>query len=398
MLETVTVQFGKTIKEYDVIPEPVPHILVKTRKPLHGWWPGKRECTAERLIVNPYNGCNHDCFFCYAHTLWGYLEIYRKHGIITVCKDYDKEVAKQLDSLDVASCGYISAVTDPFQPINRKYRLTEKIINEFVSRNLPVEVITKNVISDKALALLEKHPKSFGAISILTPHEHLRRQLVPGGASTEKLLQNLRNLRDKNLFAIARIDPIFPFLTDDIYDLETLVKMVVDAGANHIIASIVDFRYSIIDDCLDNIERIKPGLKKIYEQLYTEKIGSNFNAKIGYRRKIFDRLRTLVDQQGITFALCMEYETIGNQVRGLNADYMTSVNCEGIDIPIYRRNGDIFQPIADCHGNCLNCTTPICGIDDLAMGNSRENVDWKLPDYRRWGRELKEKNQLELLH
>ncbi|MBC7188792.1 hypothetical protein H5U35_01050, partial [Candidatus Aerophobetes bacterium] len=64
-------------KEFKVIEKPYPHILLDTKKQLHGWWPGKRECTGERMLINPYNGCQINCFFCYAHAFPGNFQLFR---------------------------------------------------------------------------------------------------------------------------------------------------------------------------------------------------------------------------------------------------------------------------------------------------------------------------------
>jgi len=81
----------------------------------------------------------------------------------------------------------------------------------------------------------------------------------------------------------------------------------------------------------------------------------------------------------------MEYELIDGKPKGLNQEFMSSINCEGINIPIYHRVGKGFEPIVDCQGACLNCQEAICGINDLAMGKeANSKKDWKLKDYRRW--------------
>ena len=72
------------------------------------------------------------------------------------------------------------------------------------------------------------------------------------------------------------------------------------------------------------------------------------------------------------------------EIEGLNRYFMSSVNCEGIDIPLYKRRGGKFYPICDCKGNCLNCQTALCGIEDLAMAHPDSKKDWKLKDYKRW--------------
>ena len=139
-------------------PHSFPHSfeIVETRKELHGWYPGRRECTAERMLINPYNGCSVGCFYCYSRALPGYFETFHKKGTIFISKDFDKTIAKQIDSVDIASCGYLSPVTDPFQEVNKIYRLSEKIIKVFEEElNDPsVKIPEKSNISPERSALI----------------------------------------------------------------------------------------------------------------------------------------------------------------------------------------------------------------------------------------------------
>jgi hypothetical protein len=80
----------------------------------------------------------------------------------------------------------------------------------------------------------------------------------------------------------------------------------------------------------------------------------------------------------------MEYQLKEGKIVGLNQEFMSSRNCEGIDIPIYARKGEKFYPTTNCSGECLNCSDPKCGIEDLAMGKDGSRKDWYLKDYRRW--------------
>jgi len=377
-------------KEYEVIKQPQPHILIPTKKQLHGWWPGKRECTAERLLINPYNGCGIGCFFCYSLSFPGHFQLFKEKGIIVVAKDFDKTVAEQLDSIDVASCGYLSPVTDPFQPLNSLYRLSEKIIQVFVERNIPIEFITKAKIPAEAIEIMKNHPHCFGQVSILTPQENLRKILVPGGATTSELFENIQLLSENGMFSVCRIDPVFPYITDEPRQMEEIIKRAKEAGCTHIVASCLDIPLKISDYILSNIDKkFGTGCRWSYQKLYRENIDGYLHADIDYRKKIFDRLRNICERKNLTFALCMEYEVIDGEVRGLNREFMSSTNCEGIDIPIYIRKNNKFYPATDCKGNCLSCTSARCGIPDLAMGKEKANVSWKLKDYRRWSQNLK---------
>lgn len=372
-------------KEYEVIQEPEKHILISTKKELHGWWPGKRECTSERMLINPYNGCGVGCFFCYASAFPGYFQIFREKGIITVAKDFDRVVAKQLDSLNIASCGYLSPVTDPFQPLNEVYHLSEKIIKVFIERNIPIEFITKRPIPQEAIELIKLQSHSSGQVSILTTDDKIRRILVPQGASTFVLFDNLRRLAEEGIFAVCRIDPILPYINDDPRDLEELVKRAKSSGARHVIASVLDIPRRIKEVILENLKSyFGAGIKWDYQRLYRENVDGYLNARIDYRKKIFSLLRNICERKNLTFALCMEYELKEGKVTGLNEQFMSSQNCEGINIPIYRRRGLKFYPASDCTGDCLRCIEPQCGVEDLAMGKEGSKKDWRLKDYRRW--------------
>ena len=398
MKKEVKIQIGHSQKTYELIEEPVPHILVDSRKELHGWWPGKRECTAERMLVNPYNGCSIDCLFCYAKALPGYFQNFKENGVVTVCRDFDQVVAKQLDSIDVASCGYLSPVTDPFQVVNTEYRLSEKIVSEFVKRNIPVEFITKERVSDDIIAMLKGQLHSFGQFSIVTLNEKLRRQLMQNGATTDDVFESISRMVDGGLHTVCRVDPIIPYITDDFRSLEDLIRRAVGSGAHHIVTSVMDIPLSMASEVFKKLSVFGNGIVFDMKKLYSQRIDNSLHADIDFRKRLFDHLRTLCDRSGVTFALCMEYDCVEGKPIGLNREFMSSTNCEGIDIPVYVRNGDRFEPAADCSGACLSCTDPVCDIEDLALGK----IDWQKPgfkmaDYRRWSRERVRIHQEQLL-
>lgn len=311
---------------------------------------------------------------------------------MAVFEDFDKMIAQQLAGLSVASAGYLSPVTDPFQPINEKYRLSEKIIKVFVERNIPLEFITKGKVSDEVTDLIRQQKHSFGQVSILTLDEDLRKRLVPGGATTDELLGNLRRMSEAGIYAVCRIDPIIPLITDDLEQLTKLVAEAASAGAKHIVASCLDLPWKIKGQIIKALSAINPRVKTHYAHLYHEEIGY-LNADIAYRKDLFSGMRKLSEQSRLTFALCMEYELVNGNPVGLNKKFMTSTNCEGMDVPLYIRRGEKFVPAANCSGACLNCTSAQCGIEDLAMGKPRSKKDWKLADYKRWSK--KQRNACE---
>ena len=367
------------IKPYEIIKDPVPHILVESNKEMHDWWDGKRECTSERLLINPYAGCSISCPFCYANALWGYFQAFRKDRIITVFRDFDMVIAKQLDSIDVASCGYLSPVTDPFQKVEGKYHLSRNIIHEFIKRNIPIEFITKQRVPQDVIDIMKEQKHSFGQVSILTWNEKMRRVLAPGGASTEELLNNIKRMDQAGMYSVMRLDPIIPYVTDNKDELEELIKRAKDAGTKHVIASCMDIPLKIKQDIIKALRIIVPDIETKYKDLYTELIDGDLNARLDYRLELFDFLKETCTENGMTIALCMEYKMEENKPRGLNRYFMTSTNCEGMDVPLYIRKGNVFQPLENCNGNCLGCNGEECNINENKLGGALT-----LKDYRNW--------------
>ena len=348
------------------------HALTYSEKELHSWPKGKRECTSQRFLINHYFGCSHDCFFCYAnHMPYLYTEKFRKEGVITVFQDYDKVIAKQLDSIDIAVQGYLSPMSDPFQPINQRYKLSEKIIYEFVKRNIPITIVTKGKVSNEALELLATQKHSTLQVSILTPHEDLRKKMM-NAVSTKTLFENIERASEKGIYCICRIDPILPFVTDNKKDLETLVMLAKESGASHIIASYMKIPVKASEECkksmLNKLYELNPKPPIDYEKLYEEKeiAGGYIHIPAHIRKRTFFVLRNLCKKYGLSFSLCMEFE---NGV-GMNKEFMLNcTSCEGINVPIYVRKSDEyyidaygkkrrkFVPLKkNCNFNCLKCS------------------------------------------
>jgi len=385
----ISLTIGKRQREFEVIAEPHPHIIVSSRKQLHGWWKGKRECTGERMLINPYNGCSVGCIFCYARALPAtYFRLFNATGIVTVFEDFDRVVSDQLDSISVASCGYLSPVCDPFQQVDSRYRLSEKIVQEFVGRDLPIEFITKCKVPREVVGLLKRQRHSFGQFSVPTVREDVRSRLMAGGATVDDIFSSMKECAVAGIPVVLRIDPVIPYLTDTKQELGRLVERGIDSGAHHVVASVMDVPMRIAKEVFAQFRSFGVGLSYDLEGLYRESIDGYLHADIDFRKKVFDILRNLCEARGITLALCMEYEMVGGKPVGLNREFMSSANCEGVDVPVYVRKNEGFAPAARCSGACLTCTEALCGVEDLAMGRGGVKRDFDLRDYRRWSRNL----------
>src|SRR5512135_8165 len=108
--------------------------------------------------INPYRGCEHGCIYCYARPSHSYLNL--SPGLDFETKLFAKTNAAELLRAELARPGYrvspinLGANTDPYQPIERRYRITRHILQTMLEHRHPVSIVTKNALIERDLDLL----------------------------------------------------------------------------------------------------------------------------------------------------------------------------------------------------------------------------------------------------
>ncbi len=390
----VNIKLRKNNKLYSVFKKPVPHIITHTKSVIHGWSGdaqknGRRACTAERFLLNPYRGCTHrcqyPCYTCAFSSFSPYYKLFWEQNIPTVVINFPEVLANELDNPDLkfAAWGYLSPTTDPFQkPLEPHYELTYKIMKIFVERSLGFEFITKNIPGKKVVDLLQDYPYAFAQFTITSNDEDFRKIFEPGSAPYEKRFEAMREFHEAGIPVILRYDPVEPLFNDKEQIIKEVFSRAYEYGARHVIFSISDKNFRYWDMYTNNLE--KHGHGNLIEQLkkiYTDKQAGELHTNSNYREKLINKALVIAKEIGLTFALCMEFikDFNTNRFIDLNQKYKTSNNCEGIDTSLFKKNaeGKWFH-IRNCDGNCLygNCSN-FCGIADLKKCKALKLSDWR---------------------
>ena len=187
--------------------------------------------------LNPYQGCEHGCSYCYArptHEYWGFsagIDFERK---IMVKKNAPELLEKFFRKRNyIPKTIMLSGNTDCYQPIERELEITRKILEVCLAYRHPVSILSKNVLVLRDLDLFIKMNELnliSVALSIPTMNEDLRRKMEPRTSSAIKKLEALKILKENNIPTGAMIAPIIPGLNSD----ETLkiIKKISETGAD----------------------------------------------------------------------------------------------------------------------------------------------------------------------
>jgi DNA repair photolyase len=186
--------------------------------------------------MNPYQGCEHGCIYCYAritHEYWGYSAGTEFEKNILVKKDAPALLAKKLKSATwTGEPIMLSGNTDCYQPAEKKYGITRQLLEVCLKHEQPVGIITKNALICRDLDILKQLAQKNLVqvhISITTLDESLRRVMEPRTSSAATKLKTIEILSSNNIPVQVLLAPIIPGLnSDEVFDI---CKAVSNAGA-----------------------------------------------------------------------------------------------------------------------------------------------------------------------
>jgi DNA repair photolyase len=184
--------------------------------------------------INPYQGCEHGCVYCYARPTHAYHDL--SPGLDFETKLFAKPDAAMLLRAEIGKPGYVcdpialGTNTDPYQPIEREWQVTRQILEVLAAHEHPFTIVTKSALVERDLDLIAPMAAKNMArvyLSITTLDRELARTLEPRAAAPPRRLQVMRTLADAGVPVGVLVAPVIPQLNDK--DLEAIL----DAAAAH---------------------------------------------------------------------------------------------------------------------------------------------------------------------
>lgn len=189
--------------------------------------------------INPYNGCEHGCTYCYArnsHEYWGYSAGLDFEQKILVKRNAPILLEEELKKRSHQSQMIVmSGNTDCYQPTERKLQLTRQCLEIFLKHKHPVGIITKNALILRDIDLLDELNKLNLlriTLSITTLNEELRQLMEPRTSSIKQRLKALELLTQKNIPVHVNMAPIIPGLNSE--EIFELIEKVGELGARDV--------------------------------------------------------------------------------------------------------------------------------------------------------------------
>lgn len=213
--------------------------------------------------INPYRGCSHGCSYCYARPTHEYLgfnagldfetKIMVKRDVVALAR---QEMMKKSWKPTPIS---MSGVTDPYQPAERKFRLTRGVLALMLEFRNPVVLITKNALVARdadLLAELARHGCAAVFLSITTLDRNLARRLEPQTSTPGMRLEAIRRLTDAGVPTGVMVAPVIPGLNDE--EIPAILKAAAEAGASVAGRTLLRLPLAVAPIFLDWLQREEP--------------------------------------------------------------------------------------------------------------------------------------------
>ena len=188
--------------------------------------------------INPYRGCEHGCIYCFARPTHAFLGL--SPGLDFETKLFAKTNAGQALERELADPAYrvetiaIGTNTDPYQPIERRYRIMRRILEVLSATNHPVGIVTKSALVLRDLDIL-KSMAARGlvkvALSVTTLDRKLARAMEPRASTPDKRLETLARLVDAGIPAAIMVAPVIPGLND--MEMERILERAASIGVKN---------------------------------------------------------------------------------------------------------------------------------------------------------------------
>ncbi len=225
--------------------------------------------------VNPYRGCVHSCHYCFARRFHAQLDLNPSDDFTSII--VVKTNAPDVIRLELSRPSWqrehvtIGTATDPYQPIEGKYRLTRGILEALRDYRTPTSLITKGtmIVRDAdVLASLNRRAGATVCFSVTTLDKTLWERLEPGTPPPRQRLRARKRLVDAGVNAGVLMAPVVPNITDTYENMEEVAREAAAHGAQFFGAAPLRLQGGTKVHFMDWLDVTYPHLSRHYRQMY----------------------------------------------------------------------------------------------------------------------------------
>lgn len=256
-----------------------------------------------KWTINPYRGCEFGCKYCYARFTHEFMELRETEQFEReiFAKKFNAEAfRRELAKIPAADAIAIGTATDPYQPAERKFQITRKILEVFHDqRGRTLSITSKSDLVGRDVDLLQvisKRSVLHVFITVTTTNEQLARKLEPYAPRPALRLQAVEKLSCAGVRVIVICSPIMPLINDSVGNISTVARAVSNAGAVYLMGGVLFLKPCAQKAFFPFLDEHFPHLSRKYHERYDRKAFLNGT----YPDMIAERMKLIREKYGLT--------------------------------------------------------------------------------------------------
>ncbi len=233
---------------------------------------GKSRISAVTYALNPYVGCQHGCLYCYSVFMKRFTGHREEWGtFVDVKVNAPQVLARELERAKPGEV-FLSSVTDPYQPLEKKYRLSRACLE--ILQGYPqfsVSILTKSTLVLRDLDVLRAIEHLEVAFTITTLDEAARRVFEPQASPIRARIEALARLSEEGLQTWAFFGPALPYISDGEKEIEALFRELREAGVKRVLVDSLNLKGAMWGRVKRAISIHYPDLLEAYRHLASDR-------------------------------------------------------------------------------------------------------------------------------
>ena len=253
--------------------------------------------------INPYRGCEFGCKYCYARFTHVFMELHDT-------EQFEREIyakrfnmdsfRRELLAIPAGEGICLGTATDPYQPAERKFEVTRRILSAFAcERGRTLSITTKSDLVARDIDLLEliaKRNVLHVFVTVTTTDERLARQLEPYAPRPSLRLESIRKLACKGIRVVVLCSPVMPLINDSRVSISKVAQAAAAAGAIYLMGGVLFLKPCAQKAFFPFLDEVFPNLARRYRERYGERAFLDGH----YPEKIAGRLKEIRERYGLT--------------------------------------------------------------------------------------------------
>jgi DNA repair photolyase len=245
--------------------------------------------------INCYVGCGHGCKYCYADSITRRFSRHNERwGEFVDIKINAPEVLSEEILRKKRGSVFLSSLTDPYQPLEKKYQLTRKCLEILLKHQFPIIIQTKSSLVLRDLDLIKQFEDREVGFTITSLDEEVRKNFEPSSSSIQEKIDAIKILKENEIKVYVFFGPFLPYLSDRNLEeyFETMAKLKVD----EVLVDKLNLKPGVWDNLSFTLEKNHPELVEKWREILF--------SKSNYWKELKKRITRICENKKLKYAFC----------------------------------------------------------------------------------------------